>query len=448
MSFDRCIKLSPLIILLFSVESYSVEQYFHYVEANDIEKSLFNPHPMKEDLVLPLPCSSSKYHIVFRKVYTNDISDKDLTNGVEFYDGSENPQNAAIQSRRRCKVRGNFLDKKGSFYYLSKYELTSGQYDAIINNKCKDVPSIKDALAKVDISIDDARHIAKLYSDFLQKIKETPSVGKEKAYASLPYECYWSFAQRGDLAVSRKELEDEASIPDINKTIKDYAWGNGADSSNGKVQVIGKKNPSVLGFFDMLGNVQEYMDEPFQATVQGDLAAQKGGSTVRGGSFMTPFSLMTNSLRTEKKRYTNGIPTKSKDTGMRLMLNVSVTLDRDNLKKLESDVIQKNSVSISKENTVKIKEQEPISPLESYKFIGSFKKVCGTVSQVFKRNDVGYINFGGHYPNQKFVVYITKLTDYADIDDLESHIICASGSLEDYKGIPQIANPLSFEVIN
>ena len=98
MSFDRCIKLSPLIILLFSVESYSVEQDFHYVEANDIEKSLFNPHPMKEDLVLPLPCSSSKYHIVFRKVYTNDISDKDLTNGVEFYDGSENPQNAAIQS--------------------------------------------------------------------------------------------------------------------------------------------------------------------------------------------------------------------------------------------------------------------------------------------------------------------------------------------------------------
>lgn len=169
---------------------------------------------------------------------------------------------------------------------------------------------------------------------------------------------------------------------------------------------------------------------------------------MRGGSFLTPFSMMTNSLRTEKKRYTNGSPTKSRDTGMRLMLNVSVTLDRDNLKKLESDVIHRNRVSYRKEVGLDVKEQEPISPLESYEFIGSYKKVCGTVSQVYKRNDVGYLNFGGNYPNQKFVVYITKLADYADIDDLEKHFICITGTIDRYRGIPQIENPVTFEVLD
>lgn len=198
----------------------------------------------------------------------------------------------------------------------------------------------------------------------------------------------------------------------------------------------------------MLGNVQEYMDEPFQATVQGELSAQKGGSTIRGGSFLTPFPLMTNSLRTEKKRYTNGKPTRAKDTGMRLMLNVSVTLDRENLKKLETDVINKNSSISQKDISSSMKELEPISPTETNKFIGSYKRVCGTVSQVYKRNEFGYINFGGHYPNQKFVVFITNLTDYADIDDLENHIICVTGTLEDYQGIPQIVNPMIFENLN
>lgn len=129
---------------------------------------------------------------------------------------------------------------------------------------------------------------------------------------------------------------------------------------------------------------------------------------------------------------------------MRLMLNVSVTLDRDNLKKLESDVIHRNRVSYRKEVGLDVKEQEPISPLESYEFIGSYKKVCGTVSQVYKRNDVGYLNFGGNYPNQKFVVYITKLADYADIDDLEKHFICITGTIDRYRGIPQIENPVTF----
>ena len=453
--------------------SYAKEKDFVFVIDKSIKKSVFNPHPMKDDLVLPLPCGSEKYNIVFRKIYTNDLSDSDMTNGYPFFDGSEDPLNAAIQSKRKCNVRGNFSDSKGNFFYLSKYELTKGQYEAIVLNKCKSTPSVKDAVAMSNISIDEARNVAKIYSDFLQKSDKTPKVQNEKAYASLPYECYWSFAQRGGLSVNKNSLEDDTRLADPSKTVKDYAWGYGPDSSNGKVQVIGMKLPSDLGLFDMLGNVQEYMDEPFQATVQGDLLAQKGGSTVRGGSILTPFSLMTNSLRTEKKRYTNGNPTKAEDTGMRLMLNVSVTLDRETLKKLESDVIKKNAsrktmikqddeqkntsnLAFSvKENAFDANKKQKdtdnyryISPYKAAVYIGQFKKVCGFVYQVKVKNNQGYLNFGGRYPNQKFVVYINKMYKYGNIYDYSGKKVCVSGTIKSYRSMPEIINPYTLELQN
>ena len=465
------LKITGLCLSLSFNSAFADKNDFIYVTDNSQKKTVFNPHPMKDDLVLPLPCGSEKYSIAFRKIYTNTGKDSDMTNGFTFYDGSDDPLNAAIQSKRKCNVRGNFSDSKGNFFYLAKYELTTGQYDAIVNGKCKNSPSIKDAVAKSNISIDEARNVAKLYSDFLQKSKKTPSVQNEKAYASLPYECYWSFAQRGGLSVNKKDLEDETRFADPTKTVKDYAWGYGPDSSNGKVQVIGMKLPSELGLFDMLGNVQEFMDEPFQATVQGDLLAQKGGSTVRGGSILTPFSMMTNSLRTEKKRYTNGNPTKAEDTGMRLMLNVSVTIDRETLKKLESDVIKKNAktritkqdekkdnltylTSTSNENTyTQSKKQKDtdnyryITPYEAKKYIGKFKKICGFVYQVKVKNNQAYLNFGGKYPNQKFVVYINKLYKYDNIYNYSNKKVCVSGTIKDYNSMPEIINPYTLELL-
>ena len=333
-----------------------------FVHASDLNKTVFNPHPMEDDLVLPLPCNNSAYSIVFRKVYTNSADDTDITNSFEFIDGSDEDARALTQSKRTCKVRGNFHDDKGYFFYISKYELTQGQYNAITQGKCKSSPSKMEALPIVNISYQEAIDAANKYSDFLQTIEQTPTFGNEKAYATLPYECYWSFAQRGGLLVSKTDLEMESS----RLNLKDYAWYSGADSSNEKLQLIGLKQPNDLGLFDMLGNAQEYMAEPFQAVGVDGLAGQKGGSTVRGGSFRTQKNYLTNSLRSERKNYTNGSPTKSNDTGTRLMLNVSVTHDprflnqaradvqkrmselQDRMKSLETENPQKNHAEIEK----------------------------------------------------------------------------------------------------
>ena len=255
------------------------------------------------------------------------------------------------------------------------------------------MPSKTEAIAKSGISIDEAREVSRLYSDFLQTVSNAPKVHGEKASATLPYECFWSFAQRGGLAVSKNQLEQDLPHMDNGFSLKDYAWGFGVDSSNGKVQLIGQKRPSELGLFDMLGNVQEYMDEPFQATETDELSAQKGGATVRGGSILTPFSVMTSSLRTEKKRYTNGKPTRSKDTGMRLMLNVSVILDPKELKKIESDILNKRG-SQALENNSPQEDTNFLRPEEAVRHIGEFRNVCGVVSQGYEQRGHAFLNFG------------------------------------------------------
>lgn len=106
--------------VFFSVQSIAQEDSNHYELTDKVGSTVFNPHPMTDDLILPLPCRNSNYHMVFRKVYTNPPSDQDFTSSFSFYDGTENARNAAVQSKRQCRVRGSFGDEGGSFFYIAK----------------------------------------------------------------------------------------------------------------------------------------------------------------------------------------------------------------------------------------------------------------------------------------------------------------------------------------
>ncbi len=300
--------------------------------------TLFNPHPMKDDIILDLPCqdqsAGSVYKIVFRKVYTSEAGG---TGGAEFSDGGGSG-NVATQGKRTYRVSGNFKDERGYYYLLSKYELTRGQYDAIREGKCPADPPKTAALPVTNISIKEARDTADLYSEFLQKNENTPKAGKEKAHAGLPDESYWSFAQRGGLAVTREELQ--ADLPKLpgNARPEDYAWASGSQSSSGKIQIVGLKVPNMLGFYDMLGNAQEYMNNEFETTNALGLDGNKGGITLRGGSYLKPLQSLTSAARASRQEFQNGERTKAKDTGFRLILNVSALTDIKSLNERTAQV--------------------------------------------------------------------------------------------------------------
>lgn len=349
----------PLILLSFSAMSKDNAEPVSIQAQN---KSILNPKPMKEDLELPLPCQNSEYKIVFRKVYTDYSGSTETTNGFVFYEGSDDPKRALIEGKRKCVVKGNFKDEKGHFYYLAKYELTSSQYDAINFGKCKEKLTNEDRLPKVNVSFDEANMTASYLSAYLQSISETPTnEAGEKATANLPYECYWAFALRGGLSVDKEKLEQNKPYLHENTKIEDYVWFNSPNSANNKLQVIGLKKPNILGFFDMLGNASEYIFEPFQTTNEQGLSGQIGGVTVRGGGYLTPKAQITNSLRTERKRYTEGKPSFSRDTGFRLMLNVSAIKDIESLRS-ENKAINEKQTLLDELNTKNNAELEQLCP--------------------------------------------------------------------------------------
>ncbi len=96
---------------------------------------------------------------------------------------------------------------------------------------------------------------------------------------------------------------------------------------------------------------------------------------------------------------------------------------------------------------------ETISPKDAAQYVGSTLTVEGKVSQVSVTNSgTTFINFGGQFPNHVFyaVVFRSSSDQFSDLADLRGMTIAISGTVETYKGKPQIilTSPNQIEVRN
>ncbi|MCI6450073.1 MAG: SUMF1/EgtB/PvdO family nonheme iron enzyme [Succinivibrio sp.] len=319
-----------------------------FAYAEDVDK-IFNPKPLPDDVVISTPCNGK---MVFRKVYTtkenNKVKDKTFSAGAI---GTLSPM---AQNPNTRHIQGSFYDKGGYYYLISKYELMQGQYDAIVNAKqCKNFNKIA-RLPKVNLSYFEAINAANAYSLYLQTATDAIKQNNQVAYARLATDEEWEFAARGGLSVTQSEFE--ADLPPVkNNDIDNYAWYQGANSANGRLQLVGLKEPNPLGLFDMLGNAQEIVLEPFKAVRTGRLLGISGGMTVRGGSFMSVKSNLTNATRSEKNFYLNKGELKAKDTGTRFVLGLPTVTSIDEAKKLNAqiDALADGGDSSSDDNALK-----------------------------------------------------------------------------------------------
>ena len=178
----------------------------------------------------------------------------------------------------------------GSDLWLSETELTQGQWEAVMGNN----PSLHKGvnLPVENISRDEC-------DIFLEKLNQTKEVQASQFEFCLPGRAEWAGAAR-------------AGNPDLIPWIKpgvagellDMAWLK--ENSDGETHAVATKVPNAFGFYDMVGNVHEWVIE-----------APETLGTKRGYSFANPLSYCRPgrfSRHERNKRFA--------DTGLRLAAHV------------------------------------------------------------------------------------------------------------------------------
>lgn len=261
----------------------------------------YNPNPMKDDIVLPMPAG---YSMVFRAVVVpakNALYDRKFLMGL-----TNNENSRTIYERRmegyisapfeRKDLPKNWLvalpqkEDSGYFYYfLGKYEISQGQWHAVMGGEKPARPELPQA----NISWYDLQAFLQKYNEWLMRnhAAELPMSEGMPGYLRLPTEEEWEFAARGgNLPPEKMNFQD---FPlEEGKKLSDY----GTYGSNySDAMPIGRKQPNCLGLYDMIGNLAEMVQSPFRFTVSEYVNQQvnrrlhgsQGGLISKGGSFVS-----------------------------------------------------------------------------------------------------------------------------------------------------------------
>lgn len=294
------------------------------------------PSPDPADLVLPGPHGQC---FVFRAVAIGN-GDNPYTH-KQFRMGD--PEGGFKTKPTDTTIGGTFLQQgeKGAawVYYMGKYEVTQGQYYAIMGlpqGKDKDTALLTSSYPMTNISYYEAlAFLDKLNSWlFANAMKELPKTRESPAFVRLPTEPEWEFAARGGLAVREDAF---AARHPYGKDLAAHEWYSGPSSSHNKVQLVGALKPNALGIHDMLGNVSEMASTVYQLRYY---QGRSGGIVARGGHYFTNGGEMHAALRTEEPLYTGGVSkgmkANAKPTmGFRLALGSSILSDRTAINELE-----------------------------------------------------------------------------------------------------------------
>lgn len=275
-----------------------------------------NPRPDEADIVLPMPGDSV---MVFRKV---QVPGQGYWGDEEQIIQMGDASGGIFEGLQRTQISGSFPadDGRGQAIYLAKYELTRGQFASVMGlDTLIEASADPDAsqLAELEgralqeammvplsfVSYQDIQEFIRSYNQWLfdaehpERLENIPEIDGIPGFIRLPSEEEWEFTVRGGLpAIEDGTFNDR--LPFAMQRINEYAWHLG--NASHRVRPIGLRQPCRLGFFDMLGNVQEMTAGFFRPEVwQG----KPGGVSVRGGSVSTPVSDMRSSLRQELDVY-------------------------------------------------------------------------------------------------------------------------------------------------
>ncbi|MCA3393127.1 MAG: SUMF1/EgtB/PvdO family nonheme iron enzyme, partial [Roseomonas sp.] len=245
----------------------------------------WNPKPQPDDLILPMPCGGA---MAFRPVPT-PLGQGLLADRPAMLGQADAATNYS-EFLRQSFIAGPFIGADAAApprYYIGKYEVTRDQYSAFTSETCP-TPATAGRLPQADIAWHEAIGFTLRYSAWLARNARDalPMRDDARAFVRLPTEDEWEFAARGGAAVS--EADFSARVFPMPEGMQRHVWFQGTRSSGGRVRPIGMLEPNPLGIFDILGNVAEWVLEPYRLNRVGRPHGQAGGMVARGGDFLTP----------------------------------------------------------------------------------------------------------------------------------------------------------------
>ncbi len=135
-----------------------------------------------------------------------------------------------------------------SSFKISAYEVTKGQWEAVMGQKPSNFTARGD-----DCPVEDA--VWNDVQDFIEKLNGLTG----KSYR-LPTEAEWEYAARAGTTTKYYCGDDESCLDDI-------AWYD--DNSGDTIHPVGQKAPNTWGLYDMSGNVFEWVKDCYHETYDG-----------------------------------------------------------------------------------------------------------------------------------------------------------------------------------
>ena len=217
----------------------------------------------------------------------------------QFRGSLELPQGLKMQFAE--VLPGKFLMGEKSFrhnvtltktYWISKYEVTQAQYEALMGNNPSAV--IGPNLPVEQVSWTAALAFCKRLTEYEANAGRLP----EGYEYSLPTEAQWEFAARGGMYSQNYKYSGSNTAGDVawyhensgEEPLSDVAWNYRKVIENkNSTHPVGAKMPNELGIYDMSGNVSEWCYDSFNWYCNDDrdpVSTSKSEYRVfRGGAF-------------------------------------------------------------------------------------------------------------------------------------------------------------------
>lgn len=280
------------------------------------------------DLMLPMPCGGS---MAFQRVMVPVDVDRPIDDRP-FRMGQSDEGTGFSDYLTSAHLRGPFTDSEAgvSYYYIARYELNVAQYRAITGD-CEAPFTPRDRFAQGNLSWFDAVDLARNYTEWLlgNAPDAIPSQDGRTGFLRLPTEIEWEYAVRGGVKADPAVFPARRFFQE--GELSDYAHFQAPGQGRGKLRPVGLRDPNAVGLFDVYGNAEELMLEPFRLNAIGRPHGQAGGLVTRGGSIDREDAQIYTAQRSEYPMFSpiSGKALASEFFGVRFAISANVVSDAD-----------------------------------------------------------------------------------------------------------------------